>query len=87
MSAGADVRAEYEAAILEGLAVRVLRTSSREIAAAILRHLADAGLLPTEVESRVDPCDCQPCPECEAACLADGSVRQVRFVTGWRDMA
>ncbi|MGW3545876.1 hypothetical protein ACWDNI_35785 [Nocardia niigatensis] len=41
-------------------------------------------LLPTGMETRVDPCDCQPCPECEAAALDQGSERQWRYVTEWQ---
>ncbi|WP_029931071.1 hypothetical protein [Nocardia otitidiscaviarum] len=43
-------------------------------------------MLPTVIEQRVHPCDCQPCPECEAAALADGATRQQRYVTAWQEM-
>ncbi|MCM6777901.1 hypothetical protein NDR87_31615 [Nocardia sp. CDC159] len=81
-----DIRARYEAAILDGLAVRVLRTSDREIAAAILDRLDADGLRPTTILTRVHPCDCQPCPECETAALAEGAVRQEAYLTDWRDI-
>lgn len=48
--------------------------------------LAEEGQLPAAVESRVYPCDCQPCPQCEAAALAGGAVRQQRYVTAWMDV-
>lgn len=47
------------------------------------KALAAAGLLPNTRLSRVHPCDCQPCPECETAALAQGSVRQHRYATAW----
>ncbi|WP_280465641.1 hypothetical protein [Nocardia brasiliensis] len=42
-----EIRAEYSAAIADALGSRVLRLSNEQLAAVVVRRLADAGLLPT----------------------------------------
>lgn len=58
------------------------RQEWRHVAARYVDALGD--LLPTIRMSRVHPCDCQPCSECETAALEQGAVRQEAFVTDWK---
>lgn len=60
------------------------RESYRAAVSGFVDALGD--LLPTGQESRVHPCDCHPCPECETAALADGAVRQHRYTHDWTEV-
>lgn len=81
-----DIRARYETAIAQGLTQCNGIPRAERQTAAVVDALDAAGLLATVHYTRVHPCDCQPCPECESAALAQGAVRQERYATAWREI-
>lgn len=79
---GGQTVAEFKRRITDGLNhIAYNSLGPTEDADAIIAAIGDMAML--DVEHRVVPCDCQPCEECEAAALAEGSVRQSRYVTAW----